>query len=80
MDFAFILDPLPLLKAYKDTSISMMRALAARGHALHVLGAVGRLLARRRHGGRGRPIELGRRSRLVRRGRPTSGLCATSRR
>jgi glutathione synthase len=37
MDFAFILDPLPFLKAYKDTSISMMRALAARGHALHVL-------------------------------------------
>src|SRR6478752_4526032 len=29
MDFAFVLDPLPLLKAYKDTSIAMMRALAA---------------------------------------------------
>ena len=27
MDFAFIVDPLPLLKAYKDTSIAMMRAL-----------------------------------------------------
>jgi len=37
MDFAFILDPLPLLKAYKDTSISMMRALAARGHRIHAL-------------------------------------------
>ena len=33
MDFAFVLDPLPLLKAYKDSSIAMMRALAARGHA-----------------------------------------------
>ena len=32
MDFAFILDPLPELKAYKDTSIAMMRALAKRGH------------------------------------------------
>jgi glutathione synthase len=32
MDFAFVLDPLPLLKAYKDTSVAMMRALAARGH------------------------------------------------
>lgn len=32
MDFAFILDPLPLLKAYKDTSVAMMRAVAARGH------------------------------------------------
>jgi glutathione synthase len=32
MDFAFILDPLLSLKAYKDTSVAMMRALAARGH------------------------------------------------
>jgi glutathione synthase len=37
MDFAFIVDPLPLLKAYKDTSISMMRALAARGHRIFAL-------------------------------------------
>ena len=37
MDFAFILDPLPLLKAYKDTSIAMMRALAARGHRVFAL-------------------------------------------
>ena len=32
MDFAFIVDPLPHLKAYKDSSVAMMRALAARGH------------------------------------------------
>jgi glutathione synthase len=38
MDFAFIVDPLPQLKAYKDSSIAMMRALAARGHAVHALG------------------------------------------
>src|SRR6266545_1052652 len=38
MDFAFILDPLPSLKAYKDSSVAMMRALAARGHAIHALG------------------------------------------
>jgi glutathione synthase len=37
MDFAFILDPLPLLKAYKDTSVAMMRALVARGHAIFAL-------------------------------------------
>jgi len=37
MDFAFILDPLPLLKAYKDTSVAMMRALAARGHRVFAL-------------------------------------------
>jgi glutathione synthase len=34
VDFAFILDPLPLLKAYKDSSVAMMRALRDRGHAL----------------------------------------------
>ncbi|MCL4762327.1 MAG: glutathione synthase [Burkholderiales bacterium] len=38
MDFAFILDPLPSLKAYKDSSVAMMRALRDRGHALHALG------------------------------------------
>jgi len=37
MDFAFILDPLPSLKAYKDSSVAMMRALAARGHRLFAL-------------------------------------------
>ena len=37
MEFAFILDPLPLLKAYKDSSVAMMRALAARGHAVFAL-------------------------------------------
>src|SRR5689334_9589398 len=34
MDFAFVVDPLPELKAYKDTSIAMMRALAGRGHRI----------------------------------------------
>jgi len=37
MDFAFILDPLPLLKAYKDSSVAMMRALVARGHRVFAL-------------------------------------------
>ncbi|MBK7792931.1 MAG: glutathione synthase [Betaproteobacteria bacterium] len=37
MDFAFILDPLPLLKAYKDSSVAMMRALAGRGHRVFAL-------------------------------------------
>jgi glutathione synthase len=37
MEFAFILDPLPLLKAYKDSSVAMMRALAARGHEVFAL-------------------------------------------
>jgi len=37
MDFAFVFDPLPLLKAYKDTSVAMMRALAARGHRIYAV-------------------------------------------
>ena len=36
MHVLFIIDPLPLLKAYKDSSVAMMRALAARGHTLSV--------------------------------------------
>jgi glutathione synthase len=38
MDFAFIVDPLPTLKAYKDSSIAMMRALAKRGHRIYAIG------------------------------------------
>jgi hypothetical protein len=34
MDFAFILDPLSELKAYKDSSVAMMRELARRGHRI----------------------------------------------
>jgi glutathione synthase len=37
MDVAFILDPLPELKAYKDSSIAMMRALDGRGHRVFAL-------------------------------------------
>ncbi|WP_313952312.1 glutathione synthase [Accumulibacter sp.] len=37
MRLAFIVDPLPALKAYKDTSIAMMRAAQAAGHAVWVV-------------------------------------------
>ena len=37
MDFAFVVDPLPHLKAYKDSSVAMMRALAARGHRVFAI-------------------------------------------
>ena len=47
MDFAFILDPLHSLKAYKDSSVAMMRALVARGHRV--------LRARRRRTSSGAP-------------------------
>ena len=32
-----VVDPLDHLKAYKDSSISMMRAAARRGHRIHAL-------------------------------------------
>ena len=37
MDFAFILDPLHELRAYKDSSVAMMRSLAAHGHRICAL-------------------------------------------
>ena len=40
MDIAFIVDPLDTLKAYKDSSIAMMRAAASRGHTIHALEQV----------------------------------------
>ena len=36
MHVLLVLDPLPKLKAYKDSSVAMMRALNARGHQLSV--------------------------------------------
>ena len=36
MHVLFVIDPLPQLKAYKDSSVAMMQALAARGHTLSV--------------------------------------------
>lgn len=36
MRILFIIDPLPQLAAYKDTSVAMMRALSARGHDIAV--------------------------------------------
>ena len=35
MKLLFLIDPLAKLKAYKDTSVSMMRAAAARGHRIY---------------------------------------------
>jgi len=36
MHILFIIDPLPTLKAYKDSSVAMMQALSQRGHVLSV--------------------------------------------
>jgi glutathione synthase len=38
MKLLFLLDPLAQLKAYKDTSVAMMRAAQARGHSLYAAG------------------------------------------
>jgi glutathione synthase len=37
MEFAFILDSLPSLKPYKDSSVAMMRALTKRGHRIYAM-------------------------------------------
>ena len=39
MRFAFVVDPLERLKAYKDSSIAMMREAARRGHEVHAFEA-----------------------------------------
>jgi glutathione synthase len=58
MDFAFILDPLPLIKAYKDTSVAMMRAVAARGHRVYALEQSDLYWRDGRTGARAHPLEL----------------------
>ena len=45
MKLAFVVDPLERLKAYKDSSIAMMREAARRGHEVHALEA-GEMFAR----------------------------------
>ena len=39
MKLAFVVDPLGELKAYKDSSIAMMREAARRGHEIHAFEA-----------------------------------------
>ena len=36
MEFLFIIDPPGSLKAYKDTTVTMMRAAQARGHGIWI--------------------------------------------
>jgi len=38
MHVLFIIDPIHELKAYKDSSVAMMRALVARGHSISIAG------------------------------------------
>ena len=39
MKLAFVVDPLDQLKAYKDSSVAMMREAARRGHSIHAFEA-----------------------------------------
>lgn len=59
MEFAFILDPLASLKAYKDTSVAMMRALQERGHALFALEQCDLFWDGKRTFGTVRPVRVG---------------------
>ncbi len=58
MDFAFVLDPLPELKAYKDSSVAMMRELARRGHRLFALEQRDLLWDEGRASGRVRALDV----------------------
>lgn len=56
MKFAFIVDPLPTLKAYKDSSIAMMRVATERGHTIF---SIDRAAIRLRNGKvRARAVQL----------------------
>ena len=58
MDFAFILDPLPELRAYKDSSVAMMRELQRRGHRLYAMEQGDLAWDSGRVVGLARPLEL----------------------
>ena len=58
MDFAFVVDPLPSLKAYKDSSVAMMRALGKRGHRVFALGQGDIVWDRGTVRARARPLEV----------------------
>jgi len=58
MKLAFVLDPLAQLKAYKDSSIAMMREAARRGHAIFALEARDMLVREGRIGAALVPLTL----------------------
>ncbi|MEP6941421.1 MAG: glutathione synthase [Betaproteobacteria bacterium] len=58
MDFAFVVDPLPSLKAYKDSSVAMMRSARARGHSLFAIEQSAIYWDNGRTSARGVPLEV----------------------
>jgi glutathione synthase len=58
MEFAFVVDPIHLLKAYKDTSVAMMRALQKRGESLFVIEQTDIFWSGRQTLARARPLTV----------------------
>jgi glutathione synthase len=58
MRLAFVVDPLDRLKAYKDSSIAMMREAARRGHEVHALVAGGMFVREGKVRGRTQALQL----------------------
>jgi glutathione synthase/RimK-type ligase-like ATP-grasp enzyme len=58
MDFAFVVDPLPSLKAYKDSSVAMMRSARERGHTLFAIEQSAMYWDNGRTSARGVPLEV----------------------
>ncbi|HSJ98750.1 MAG TPA: glutathione synthase [Myxococcota bacterium] len=58
MKIAFVVDPLERLQAYKDSTVAMMRAAAARGHEVEALQAGGIFVLEGSVRGRARRLEL----------------------
>jgi glutathione synthase len=58
MKIAFILDPISRLKAYKDSSVAMMREAAARGHELFVLRQEDLTLRDQQVWARAKPLQI----------------------
>jgi glutathione synthase len=58
MEFAFVVDPVHLLKAYKDTSVAMMRALQKRGELLFVIEQTDIFWSGRQTLARARPLTV----------------------
>lgn len=58
MKLAFVIDPVSQLKAYKDSSVAMMREAAKRGHALYVMRQQDILLRDRQVLAFAKPLQL----------------------
>jgi len=72
LSLLFVVDPLPLLKAYKDSTVAMMRTAAARGHDIWACTPAEMQWREGRVTARAQRIRLLRRQTRVRPGTPNS--------